>query len=223
MQRTTLCDVEEQEGHHESEETSGLSKGETQNGILEKLAPEGGVAGDTLDETAENRSDTDTSTGKTDRGDTGTLDLGGSDHGGGGGLSDDAAGLDHVAAGVVLEGIAEDAVLHEGVVGRLDADGGWRGCVNGCLMQLGGSMEMDADGRTLGGHIARGRLASGLDRASGHAGGAEGASDGNHCDGVGGVGGDGLGMELEEQWMVVRLEEDGRREVFSGSEEGARA
>jgi hypothetical protein len=112
-----LCNVEEEERHHEREQTSGLSEGETENGVLEELATERGVAGDTLDETTENRADTDTSTSKTDGSDTSTLDLGGGDHGGGGRLSDDAAGLDQVAAGVVLEGIAESAVLDEGVAG----------------------------------------------------------------------------------------------------------
>lgn len=125
-----LCDVEEQEGHHEGEETSGLSEGETENGVLEELTPEGRVAGDTLDKTTENRADTDTSTSKTDGCDTGTLDLSGGDHGGGGRLSDDATGLDQVAAGVVLEGIAHRAVLDEGVL----ADGG---CGSQWLSMLG--------------------------------------------------------------------------------------
>lgn len=194
MQRTTLDNVEEQKGHHESEETSSFSEGETQNGVLEELTPEGWVAGDTLDESTEDRSNTNTSTSETDRGHTSTLDLSGSDHGGGGRLSDDAARLDHVATGVVLEGIAEDAVLDEAVLGRLVADGGCRNAVNGCLMQLQASIEMDSDGHTLGRHEARGRLASGLDGASGHTGGAEGSSDGNHCGGNEGGSGDGLGM-----------------------------
>ena len=120
MQRTTLSNVEEQEGHHESEQTGGLSEGETQNGVLEELTPEGWVAGDTLDKGSENGSDTDTSTSETDGGHTGTLDLGGSDHGGSGRLSNDATGLDDLAAGVVLEGVADGAVHDEGVLG---ADG----------------------------------------------------------------------------------------------------
>jgi hypothetical protein len=135
MQCTHLRDVEEQERHHEREQTSGLSESETQDGVLEKLTPEGGVAGDTLDEATENRSDTDTSTGETNGSETGTLDLGGSDHGGGGRLSDDAALLDDVAGGVVAEGTAgsDEAVL-----------GGLAGCemrVNGCtgyMMVLNG-------------------------------------------------------------------------------------
>lgn len=134
-QRTHLCDVEEQEGHHEGEETSGLSEGETQNGVLEELTPEGRVAGDTLDEGTENRSDTDTSTSKTDGGNTGTLDLGGSDHGGGGRLSDDATLLDDLAAGVVLEGVADGVVHDEAVLGG----GSCRDRVNGCLMALNAS------------------------------------------------------------------------------------
>ena len=78
-----LDNVEEEERHHEGEETGGFSKGETKNGVLEELTPEGRVTGDTLDEGAKNRSDTDTSTSKTDSGDTGALDLSGSDHSGG--------------------------------------------------------------------------------------------------------------------------------------------
>ena len=136
MQCTHLCDVEEQEGHHEREKTSGLSEGETQDGVLEELTPEGGVAGNTLDEATENRSDTDTSTGETNGSEAGTLDLGGSDHGGGGRLSDDATLLDDVAGGVVAEGAAgsnQSALL------------GLAGCemmVNGCLMSLQSSNPM---------------------------------------------------------------------------------
>jgi len=133
MQCTHLCDVEEQEGHHEREKTSGLSEGETENGVLEELTPEGGVAGNTLDETTENRSDTNTGTGKTDGSETGTLDLSGSDHGGSGGLGDDATLLDDVAGGVVAEGAAgsdEGALL--GLAGSVgEAAGGHAGGAEG--------------------------------------------------------------------------------------------
>lgn len=125
MPCTHLRDVEEQEGHHEREKTSGLSEGESENGVLEELTPEGGVAGDTLDKTAENRTDTDTGTGEANGSKTGTLNLGGSDHGGSGGLGDDTTLLDDVAGGVLAEGAADnEAVL-----------GGLAGCemiVNGC-------------------------------------------------------------------------------------------
>ena len=136
MQCTHLCDVEEQEGHHEREKTSSFGESETQNSVLKELTPEGRVAGNTLDEATENRSDTNTGTGKTDGSETSTLDLGGSDHGGSGGLSDDATLLDDVAGGVVAEGAAgsdEGALL------------GLAGCkmmVNGCLMSLQSSNPM---------------------------------------------------------------------------------
>jgi hypothetical protein len=135
MQCTYLRDVEEQERHHEREKAGGLSESETQDGVLEELTPEGGVAGDTLNEATENRADTDTGTSETNGSETGTLDLSGSDHGGSGGLSDDAALLDDVAGGVVAEGTAGS---DEGV------GGGLAGCemrVNGCttwVMELNG-------------------------------------------------------------------------------------
>lgn len=135
-QCTHLCNVEEQERHHEREETSGLSESETQDGVLEELTPEGRVAGNTLDEATENRSDTNTGTGKTNGSETSTLDLSGGNHGGSGGLGDDATLLDDVAGGVVAESAAgsdESALL------------GLAGCemmVNGCLMSLQSSNPM---------------------------------------------------------------------------------
>jgi len=119
MQCTHLCDVEEQEGHHEREKTSGLSEGETENGVLEELTPEGGVAGNTLDETTENRSDTNTGTGKTDGGGTHANVLGDLDECVGhlrrvGALGDrGAGGLEHVGG-----------ALH-GVEGSVLAGGSW--------------------------------------------------------------------------------------------------
>ena len=122
-QTAHLCNVEEKEGHHEREQTRSLSEGETENGVLEELTTERGVAGDTLDQSTENRTDTNTSTSQTDRGQTSTLDLSGGNHSSGGGLSDDAAGLNHVASDVVLEGVAESGIHDEGVLGGRDAGG----------------------------------------------------------------------------------------------------
>jgi len=61
--------------------TNGLDEGETKNGVREKLATEGGVAGDGLDEGGEDETDTDTSTGKTDGGGAHTDVLGDLDEG----------------------------------------------------------------------------------------------------------------------------------------------
>jgi hypothetical protein len=102
-----LCDVEEQEAHHESEQTSSFSESETQDGILEELTPQRWVARNTLDQSTENSSDTDTSSGKTNGGQTSSLNLGGSDHGSGGRLGDDTARLLGVADDVASKGIAD--------------------------------------------------------------------------------------------------------------------
>jgi len=51
-----------QERNHEREQTSGFSEGETQNGILEHLVLQAGVAGKTEDEGTENNTDTSTGT-----------------------------------------------------------------------------------------------------------------------------------------------------------------
>lgn len=51
---------QQQEGHHETEETHGLRQGETQDGVWEKLLLEGGIPGIADDEGAEDRSDTST-------------------------------------------------------------------------------------------------------------------------------------------------------------------
>jgi hypothetical protein len=113
-----LKNVEEHEGHHEGEETSCFGHSETQDGVLEELATKGRVAGDTLDQTAEDEADTRTGTSKADGGHTSALDLGGSDEGSGSRLGD-ASGLD-VAADVVGELVAHGA-QDEAVVGDLDA------------------------------------------------------------------------------------------------------
>jgi hypothetical protein len=114
-----LSNVEQQEAHHEREQSRGFSKGKPEHSILEELAPQARVAGNTLDQTTKHGSDTHTGTSETDCGNTGTLDLGGGDHGGGGGLGDDATGLLGVAedvagqAGAVQHGIARNGAAGE--------------------------------------------------------------------------------------------------------------
>ena len=114
-----LNNVEEQERHHEGEQTRSFGEGKTQDGVLEELATEGRVAGDTLDQAAEDSADTNTGASETNGSNTGALDLGGSDHGGGSRLSDDAAGLNDVAADVVGE-LGAHGAEDEAVLWRLD-------------------------------------------------------------------------------------------------------
>jgi len=111
--------VEQHEGHHEGEETSSFGHSKTEDGDLEELATKGRVAGDTLDQTAEDKADTRTGTSEADRGHASTLDLGGADDGSGSRLSNDAAGLHDVAADVVGELVAHGA-QEEAVVADLD-------------------------------------------------------------------------------------------------------
>ena len=47
-------------GNHEVEKTNGFDEGETQNGVREELTTERGVAGNTLEESSENKANTDT-------------------------------------------------------------------------------------------------------------------------------------------------------------------
>jgi hypothetical protein len=69
------------EGNHEVEKTDGLDEGETQNGIREELATESRVAGNTVKESGEDKTDTDTGTSQTDGSGTHTQVLGDLDHG----------------------------------------------------------------------------------------------------------------------------------------------
>ena len=68
---------QEQERHHETEETHGFGQGETQNGVGEELLLERGVPGVADDEGTEYRSDTSTGTSDSDCGSAGTNELGG--------------------------------------------------------------------------------------------------------------------------------------------------
>lgn len=74
-------DVLAHHGNHQVEKTHGFDESETQNGVGEKLATEGRVAGGTHEESSENDTDTDGSTTETDSGATHTQVLGDLDEG----------------------------------------------------------------------------------------------------------------------------------------------
>lgn len=74
--RTTHLESEEQqEGHHETEQTHGLRQGESQDSIREELLLQRGVAGIPDDQGAEHRPNTSTRAGHTHGGSTGTNEL----------------------------------------------------------------------------------------------------------------------------------------------------
>jgi hypothetical protein len=93
------------------------------------LTSKSGVAGDTIDESGEDRADTNTGTSETDDGGAGTVDLGGSHDGHGGGLDDNASRLHgtahHVGGQVVADGaIEQQAVAGDGLACRADDGAG---------------------------------------------------------------------------------------------------
>lgn len=98
------------------------------------LTSEGGVAGDAIDERAEDGANADAGASETDGGSASTMHLGGRDEGGSRGLDDDAPGL-HGAAdhggGERVTGAIEDQAVAAGRLacsGRDDGarDAGWR-------------------------------------------------------------------------------------------------
>jgi hypothetical protein len=141
------------EGNHEVEKTDGLDESETQNGVGEELATEGRVAGDTVQESGEDETDTDTSTGQTDGSGTHTNVLGDLNHG----LGD----LGGVGTALDLEGVAggglEKSLALHGLEGAGARDG-----------SLAGSSDGGADSRASGldGHL--GGQARGDDTRRGH-------------------------------------------------------
>jgi hypothetical protein len=100
------------EGNHEVEETNGLDESETQNGVREELATEGRVAGNGVQESGEDETDTDTGTSKTNGGSAHTNVLGHLDHG----LGD----LRRVGAALDAEGGAAGGVDDGGHLLALD-------------------------------------------------------------------------------------------------------
>lgn len=112
------------EGNHEIEKTDGLDESETQNGVREELATEGGVAGNAVEEGGEDETDTDTGTSETNGGGTHANVLGDLNHGLGNlrgvGTALDGEGLAgggvddrHLLALDGLEGRAGDCDTHE--------------------------------------------------------------------------------------------------------------
>lgn len=108
------------EGNHEIEKTDGLDESETQNGVGEELATEGGVAGNTVQEGGEDETDTDTSTSQTDSGRTHTQVLGDLDEG--------VGHLRVVEAGLLLESRAGGGVDDAGALHGLDGAGLGHAC-----------------------------------------------------------------------------------------------
>lgn len=108
------------EGNHEVEKTDGLDESETQNGVGEQLATEGGVAGNTVQESGEDETDTDTSTSQTDSGGTHTQVLGDLDEG--------VGHLRAVGASLLLEGGASGGVDDGGALHGLDGAGLGHAC-----------------------------------------------------------------------------------------------
>lgn len=112
------------EGNHQVEKTNGLDESETQNGVREELATEGRVAGNTVEESGEDETDTDTGTSQTDGGGTHTQVLGDLDHG--------VGDLRRVGAALDLEGIAGGSLEEGG--GLLALEGlERRACARGIL------------------------------------------------------------------------------------------
>merc|ERR1719158_2607746 len=67
---------EQQEGHHQAEETHSLRQSETQDGVGEQLLLERGVPGVADDEGPEDRADTSSGPGNTNGGSSGSDELG---------------------------------------------------------------------------------------------------------------------------------------------------
>lgn len=99
--------VQDQEGHHETEQTHGLGQSEAENGVREQLLLQRRVTRVTDDQTAEHRADTGARTGHTDRGRTGTDELRRTVN-----VSSDQAGLQRTnRLDLVVRLVLQDALL----------------------------------------------------------------------------------------------------------------
>jgi hypothetical protein len=150
------------EGNHQVEKTDGLDESETQNGVGEELATEGRVAGDTVQESGEDETDTDTSTGQTDGSGTHTNVLGDLNHG--------LGNLGGVGTLLDLEGVAGGGLQEVGLLLALEGLEGRSGTGDGAL---GGSSQGSSGNgaSSLGGHL--GSQAGGEDTGGGHFDGCE--------------------------------------------------
>lgn len=134
QQQCYLHGEQDQERHHQGEQSSSLSEGESQNGITEQLASEGWVAGNTRDQGAEHRADASSGTDETCSCSSGSDQLASAEDGRADRdrLGGNAARL---VAGEVGGGVAQHGAAHDeaGVAGGgLEArDGGGRACSRG--------------------------------------------------------------------------------------------
>lgn len=108
------------EGNHQIEKTDGLDESETQNGIREELATKGRVAGNTVEESGEDETDTNTGTSQTNGGGTHTQVLRDLNHGLGdlGGVGT-ALDLEGVAAGSLEKSLTLHGLEGAGALNRL--------------------------------------------------------------------------------------------------------
>jgi len=144
------------EGNHEIEKTNGFDESETQNGVSEKLATEGRVAGNTVQESSEDETDTDTGTSQTDGGSAHTQVLGDLNHGLGDfrgvgtaldleGIS--GSGLEQSGGLLALEGLERAGRAGDGALGSSSNGGS-----DGRAGSLGGHLGSQTGSKDTGGH-----------------------------------------------------------------------
>jgi len=150
-------------GHHSNhqiEKTNGLDESESQNGVLEELGTHGWVAGNGLQESSEDETDTYTCTRKTNSGTTHTEILGD--------LDESVGHFRGVCSAGSHGGLGEDGgrlLTLEGLEGRVDLVGG-----------LGHARES-----TLSTKVTANHWAGDLGRGSSHEGNHLGGNSSSHC------------------------------------------